>query len=81
MATEVLRDKLGNRVGEVETRPAGVQILRDKLGTRLGEYNPKDNTTRDKLGSRIGNREFIGHTSSTVNAKSCWKIPLRLCPG
>ena len=59
MAKEVLKDRLGNRIGDVETSSDGTQILHDRLGNRLGEYSPRDNVTRDKLGNRIGTGNLI----------------------
>lgn len=53
MSKEVIRDKLGNRLGEIETNGTK-QIIRDRLGNRLGEYDSRDNVTRDKLGNRLG---------------------------
>lgn len=59
MAKEVLRDRLGRRLGEIETGHRGVQVLRDPLGRRLGEYDPKSNVTRDPLGRRVGEGNLL----------------------
>jgi hypothetical protein len=59
MAKEVLRDKIGNRIGEIETLSNGKKIIRDKIGNRLGEYDPKTNTTRDKIGNRVGGGNLL----------------------
>lgn len=59
MAKEVLRDRLGRRLGEIETGHGGVQVLRDPLGRRLGEYDPKSNVTRDPLGRRVGEGNLL----------------------
>ena len=59
MITQVLKDKHGSRMGEIETRSDGAQIIRDKHGTRLGEYNSRDNVTRDKHGSRVGTGNLL----------------------
>ena len=59
MAKEVLRDRLGRRLGEIETCHGGVQVLRDPLGRRLGEYDPKSNVTRDPLGRRVGEGNLL----------------------
>ena len=53
MMREVLRDRHGNRIGEL-TYEAGKTILRDRHGNRLGEYHHKDNVTRDRRGGRLG---------------------------
>jgi hypothetical protein len=36
--SEVLRDKHGNRIAEIQTT-GSKQVLRDKYGNRLGEYD------------------------------------------
>ena len=38
MAKEGLRDKLGNRIGEIESDSSGKQIGRDMSLNRVGEY-------------------------------------------
>jgi hypothetical protein len=58
MATQVLKDKLGNKIGEI--RDSGtIQTIHDKLGNKLGEYRPKPNTTHDKLGNKIGSGNLL----------------------
>ena len=44
---EVLRDRFGNRIGEIEIN-GSKRVLPDKYGNRLGEYDTHDNWTRDK---------------------------------
>lgn len=58
MATQVLKDKLGNKIGEI--RDSGtIQTIYDKLGNKLGEYRTKPNTTHDKLGNKIGSGNLL----------------------
>ena len=58
MATQVLKDKLGNKIGEI--RDSGtIQTIHDKLGNKLGEYRTKPNTTHDKLGNKIGSGNLL----------------------
>ena len=59
METEVLRDRHGSRMGQIETRSDGVQIIRDQHGSRLGEYNPHNHETRDKHGIRLGTGNLL----------------------
>lgn len=59
MSKEVLRDRNGNRIGEIETMSDGKQVIRDKNGNRLGEYTPRDNVTRDKNGNRVGTGNLL----------------------
>jgi hypothetical protein len=56
--SEVLRDKYGNRIGEIQTSGAK-QILRDKHGNRLGEYDANTNRTRDKYGNPVGSGNLL----------------------
>ena len=58
MANEVLRDRSGNKIAEIETN-GSKRILRDKSGNRLGEYDQRDNATRDKNGNRIGSGDLL----------------------
>ena len=59
MSKEILKDRNGNRIGEIETASDGKQTIRDKNGNRLGEYNPSDNVTRDKNGNRVGEGNLL----------------------
>ncbi|WP_119157759.1 hypothetical protein [Caldimonas tepidiphila] len=59
MAYEVLRDRQGRRIAEIETRGDGKQVIRDPLGRRLGEYDPKSNVTRDAQGRRVGEGNLL----------------------
>jgi len=55
---EVLRDRAGRRIGEIET-VSGKQILRDEYGNRLGEYDPHTGMTRDRFGNRVGTGNLL----------------------
>jgi len=58
MANEILRDRMGGRIGEIEHQNDKL-VLRDAMGHRLGEYSPRDNTTRDATGARIGTGNLL----------------------
>lgn len=49
--SDVLRDRHGNRIGEIRSE-GGKLVIRDKNGNRLGSYDPKENVTRDASGNR-----------------------------
>jgi hypothetical protein len=55
---EVLRDRYGNRIGEIEFN-GSKRVLRDKYGDRLGEYDSHDNWTRDKYGNPVGQGDLL----------------------
>ena len=55
---EVLRDRNGNRIAEVQTT-GSKQILRDKYGSRLGEYDAHTNRTVDKYGHLVGTGNLL----------------------
>jgi hypothetical protein len=56
--SEVLRDKHGNRVAEIQTT-GSKQVLRDKYGNRLGEYDAHTNRTVDKYGNPVGSGNLL----------------------
>jgi hypothetical protein len=58
MSNEVLRDRLGNKIGEIEMN-GHKRILRDKVGNKLGEYDPRDNKTRDKYSNVVGTSDIL----------------------
>jgi hypothetical protein len=58
MSNEVLRDRNGNKLAEVETN-GYKRILRDKVGNKLGEYDSRDGKTRDKYSNVIGNGDLL----------------------
>jgi hypothetical protein len=58
MATQVLKDRYGNKIGEI--RDSGsYQTIHDKYGNKLGEYRPNQNTTHDKYGNKIGSGNLL----------------------
>jgi hypothetical protein len=59
MQNEVLRDRDGRRIGEIENSSNGTLILRDASGRRLGEYDPRQNVTRDVSGRRVGEGNLL----------------------
>ncbi len=58
MEREILRDRRGMRIGEIEERN-GKLILRDAKGIRKGEYDPKSNKTRDARGMTVGEGNLL----------------------
>jgi hypothetical protein len=53
MATEVLRDRYGRKIGEVRHN-GSVSTIHDQTGKKLGEYRSSSNTTHDHTGRKIG---------------------------
>ena len=56
--SEVLRDRYGNRIGEIQT-VGSKQILRDRSGNRLGEYDARNNRTADQYGRFVGSGNLL----------------------
>ncbi len=59
MASQMLRDRQGRRIGEIEVRSNGSMIGFDSRGMRVGEYNPRTNSTTDETGMRIGEGNLL----------------------
>jgi hypothetical protein len=58
MSGQILKDKHGNRLGEI--REEGMHlVIRDKHGNRMGTYDTKTNITRDKQGNRVGTGNLL----------------------
>ena len=55
---EVLRDRHGNRIGEIEIN-GSKRVLRDKAGNRLGEYDSASGWTHDKYGNPVGQGDLL----------------------
>ena len=56
---QVLRDKFGNRIGEIEIN-GSKHILRDKTGNFLGSNMiAHDNWTRDKFGNPVAKGDLL----------------------
>ena len=68
---EVLRDRYGNRIAEIQTT-GSKQVLRDKHGNRLGEYHANTNRTRDKYGNPVGSGNLLPH-SGEVGSLRLWR--------
>ena len=58
MAGQILRDKVGSKIGEIREQ-GGKQVIYDKLGSKKGEYDPKTNVTKDKLGKKVGTGNLL----------------------
>ena len=54
MSEQILKNKMGNKIGSIKTHPDGKQELKSKLGNKLGTFDPKTNETRNKMGNKIG---------------------------
>ena len=65
---EVLRDKYGNRLGEVVTR-GSKSTLRDLYGILLGSYDAHDDWTRDRYGNFVGRGNLLATFLSGALAK------------
>jgi len=53
MATQFLRDRSGNMLGNIQEIGGKLYIF-DYRGNRLGQYDPRINVTFDVSGNRIG---------------------------
>jgi hypothetical protein len=58
MATQILRDRTGRKIGEI-VEQSGVLIIRDYIGRKRGSYDPKSNITRDWIGKVIGTGNLL----------------------
>ena len=58
MATQVLKDKIGNKIGEIR-EANGKFAIYDKIGNKRGEYDPKTNVTKDKIGNKVGSGNLL----------------------
>jgi hypothetical protein len=58
MATQVLKDKKGNKIGEIRDWNGRLAIF-DKVGNRLGEYDAKTNVTKDAKGNKVGTGNLL----------------------
>ncbi len=54
MNRQELKDRFGNRIGEIKEDSNGNQTLYDRMSNRLGEYRKDRNVTLDRLGNRVG---------------------------
>ncbi|MEA2679498.1 MAG: hypothetical protein QOK03_1220 [Candidatus Binataceae bacterium] len=52
MATEIIKDRLGNIIGRISD-DGRVRTARDQLGNVLGRYDKAADRTRDRLGNTI----------------------------
>jgi len=55
---QVLKDKNGNKIGEIREQ-SGRLIIVDRNGNRRGEYDPRTNVTKDKNGNRVGQGNLL----------------------
>ena len=53
---QVLRDKRGNKLGEIQDQGTK-QIIRDARGNKLGEFDGK--VTRDARGRKVGEGNLL----------------------
>jgi len=58
MANQILRDKKGIKIGEIQ-ETGGKLIIRDARGIKKGEYDPKSNTTRNEKGIKVGTGNLL----------------------
>lgn len=58
MATQVLKNKQGNCIGEIREQSRWF-VPHDKCGNRLGEYDPKANVTKNKQGNQVGTGNLL----------------------
>ena len=58
MANQILRDKMGRKIGEIQ-ETNGKFVIRNANGSKKGEFDPKTNTTRDASGKKIGSGNLL----------------------
>ena len=58
MATEILRDAHGIKLGTLEDNGSTI-TLRDAHGIKLGTYEKGSNTTRDAHGIKVGTGNLL----------------------
>jgi hypothetical protein len=58
MATQTLRDRHGNKIGDIREL-GGKQVIFDMHGNKLGEYDPKLNITKDNHGNKVGQGNLL----------------------
>jgi hypothetical protein len=59
VAAQVLKDKRGNKLGEIREAPGGRLAIYDTKGNKLGEYDPKSNVTKDTRGNKVGQGNLL----------------------
>ena len=58
MSTEILKDRMGNVLGEIKQQGSDL-VITDKYGNVKGTYNPSSNTTYDTNGSTMGSGNLL----------------------
>jgi len=58
MATQVLKDQAGRKIGEIRDNGSN-QVIYDQSGRKLGEYKPSNNSTYDNSGRKIGTGNLL----------------------
>jgi len=58
MSTEILKDRMGNVLGEIKQQGSDL-VITDKYGNVKGTYNPGSNITYDTNGSTMGSGNLL----------------------
>lgn len=58
MATQILKDHTGRKIGEIR-QSGNVQTIHDQTGRKLGEYRLSSNSTHDHTGRKIGTGNLL----------------------
>lgn len=58
MATQVLKDSKGAKIGEIQ-ETNGKLVIKDHRGNKKGEYDPKTNVTKDARGAKVGTGNLL----------------------
>jgi hypothetical protein len=58
MANQVLRDRNGVKIGEIQEVGEKL-IIRNASGIKKGEYDSKTNTTRNENGMKVGTGNLL----------------------
>jgi len=59
MATQELKNQLGQVIAKIDTDSRGVMTIKTFTGKVLGTYDPKSNMTRNYLGQLIGTGNLL----------------------
>lgn len=58
MATQVLKDHTGRKIGEIRDSGSN-KTIHDHTGRKLGDYRPSSNSTHDHTGRKIGSGNLL----------------------
>lgn len=59
MTGSVLKDRYGNKIGQVLTKTNGTQVIKNKVGNNVGTYDPVKDVTKDRVGNVVGRGNLL----------------------